>query len=172
MLRFGRYVVADHIGHVVAVGDDDAKTSRGRGKGDKYCAGADELAQATGNELEQAGDISLLEHATRQLVEHLELPNPVRCPLVDLHLFDREAGLGREKRHDLLISFRELPALLLGQVEIPVYDPSYEDRDTEEAPHLRMRRRKTEEVLLRRHVRHAYRASLSKQDTENAVVAG
>ena len=170
--RLGRHVVADQVGDVIADGDDDAKASRGRGKGDEHSAGADQLAQATGNELEQARDISLLEHATCQIVEHLELPYPVCCSLVDLHLFDREAGLGREKRHDLLISFRELPTLFLGQVEIPVYDPAHEDRDTEEAPHLRMRRRKTEEVLLGCHVRHAYRASLSKKDTENAVIAG
>ena len=172
MLRFGRYVVADHIGDTLAVGDDDAKTSRGCGKGDKHCAGADQLAQATGNELEQAGDISLLEHAACELVERLELPNPVGCALVDLHLFDREAGLGREKRHDLFVAFRELTALLLGQVEIPVHDPAHKDRDTEEAPHLRMRRREAEEVLLLRHVGNAYRARLSKQNPENTVVAG
>ena len=106
-----------------------------------------------------------------QLVERLELPNPVDCPLVDLHLFDRDPGLGGEKRHDLFVGFGELAALLLGQVEVPVHDSPHEDRDTEEAPHLRMPGRKAEEVRLLRHVGNADRARLSKEDAENAVVA-
>ena len=146
MLRFGRHVVADQIGETFAVGGDDAKASRGCGKGDEHSAGADQLAQATGNEFEQAGDISLLEHAACELVERLELPNPVDCPLVDLHFFDRDAGLGGEKRHDLLVVFRELTTFLLGQVEISVHDSTHEDRDTKEAPHQRMPRREAEEM--------------------------
>ena len=109
MLRLGRYVVADDVGYIVAVGNGDAKAARGRGKGDKHRASADELAQATGNELEQAGDISLLQHATCDLVERFELPNPVGGPLVDLHFLDREAGLGCEQRHDLFVCFLNSP---------------------------------------------------------------
>ena len=111
----GRHVVADQFGGAVAVGDGDTKTSRGSGKGDEHSAGADQLAQATGNELEQADDVSLLEDATCQIVEHLKLPNPIGCPLVDLNLLDREACLGGEKRDDLFIFFRELTALLLAR---------------------------------------------------------
>ena len=91
---------------------------------------------------------------------------------MDLHLFDRESGLGGEKRHDLFVFLRELTALLLGQVEVPVDDSAHKDRDTEEAPHLRMPGREPEELRLLRHVGNAYRARLSKQDAENAVVAG
>ena len=171
VLRLGRYVVADYVDDILAVGDDDAKAARGRGKGDEHRAGADQLAQATGNELEQAGEISLLEDTTRELVERFELPNPVGGPLVDLHFLDREAGLGCEQRHDLFVCFGELTALLLGQVEIPIDDLAHKDRDTKEAPHLRMARREPEEVRFLRHVGNAYRARVSEQDAKNPVVA-
>ena len=49
------------------------------------------------------GTSALLENAVCELVERLELTNPVDCPLVDLHLFDRDRGLRGEKRHDLLV---------------------------------------------------------------------
>ena len=39
----------------------------------------------------------------RELVERLELTNPVDGPLVDLRLLDRDPGLGGEKRHDLFV---------------------------------------------------------------------
>ena len=171
MLRLGRHGVTDHIREILAVGDDHAKPSRGGGKRDEHCAGTDQLAQAAGDELEQAGEIPLLEDAACELVENLELPDPVGCALVDLHLLDRDAGLGRKQRHDLLVCLGELAAVLLGQVEISVHDSAHEDRHTEKAPHLRMPRRKAEEVPLLRHVRNAYRARLTEQNPENAVVA-
>ena len=104
MLRFRRNAVADQIGDIFAVGGGNAKTAGGGGKGDEHFPGADQLAQTTRDELEEAGHIlPLLEHAVRELVERLELTNPVDCSLVDLHLFDRDPGLGGEKRHDLLV---------------------------------------------------------------------
>src|SRR5688500_5162010 len=97
--------------------------------------------------------------------------NPMDSPLVDLHLFDRDPGLGGEKRHDLLIRRRELTILLFGQVEVPVHDSPHEDRDAEKASHRRMSGRKAEEVRLLRHVGNADRARLPKEDAENAMVA-
>ena len=63
MLRVGRDVVADQAGDALAFGDDDAKTSRGCGKGDEHLAGADQVAQVPGDELEEEGHVSFLEDA-------------------------------------------------------------------------------------------------------------
>ena len=91
---------------------------------------------------------------------------------MDLHLFDRDRRLGGEQRHDLLVVLRELTALLLREVEVPVHDVPHEDRDTEEAPHRRMPGRKADEMRVLCHVGKAERARLAEQDAENAVVTG
>ena len=171
MLGVGRDVVADQAGDALAFGDDDAKTSRGCGKGDEHLAGADQLAQVPGDQLEEEGHVSFLEDAVGQRVERLELADPVDGPIVDLHLFDRDRGLGGEKRDELFVFLREFAAILLCQVQVAVDDSAYEDRDTEEAAHMRVPRRKAEELPLFRHVGDAHRPRVPEEDAENAVIA-
>jgi hypothetical protein len=82
------------------------------------------------------------------------------------------AVLGGEKRHDLLVVLREATARLVRQIEIPIHDVPHEDRDTEEAPHLRMPRREALEVRVLRYIANAEQAPLAQQDAKNAVVTG
>ena len=129
-------------------------------------------SQTTGNDLEETGYVlPLLEDAVCQLVERLQLMDPVNCPLVDLDLFDRNPGLSGEQRHDLFVGFREFTMLLLGQVEIPVHNSTHENRNAEEASHRRMPGRKAEEVWLLRYIGNTDRTRFSKEDAENPVVA-
>ena len=98
MLRVGGDVVADQALDVFAVGDGDAKSSRGGGQRDEDSASIDQLAQMTGDEGEEAGHVSFLEDALGERVERLELTDPVDSSLMDPHLLDRDPRLGREQR--------------------------------------------------------------------------
>ena len=171
MLGVGRDLVSDQAGDALAFGDDDAQTSRGCGNGDEHLAGADQLAQVPGDQLEEEGHVSFLEDAVGERVERLELADPVDGPIVDLHLFDRDRGLGGEKRDELFVFLREFAAILLCQVQVAVDDSAYEDRNTEEAPHERVPGRKAEELPLFRHVGDAHRPRVPEEDAENAVIA-
>ena len=68
------------------------------------------------------------------LVQRLELAQPARRALVQPRVLDRDRRLRREQLRQLLVLVREvLPALLLGQVEVPVGDAAQHDRHAEEA---------------------------------------
>jgi hypothetical protein len=64
VFRFGGNSVADQVGRTLAVGGGNTKTAGRRWNEDQHFTGADQLTQASGDELEDAGYIlPLLEDA-------------------------------------------------------------------------------------------------------------
>jgi hypothetical protein len=87
--------------------------------------GLEQLAQPAGDQVEQPVELRLGRERIADLVERLELLRPARRGLVEPGILDRDRGLAREHRDELLVFGGEvLAALLLGEVEIPVRDPA------------------------------------------------
>ncbi len=106
----------------------------------------DERSPALGDELEDHLQIGLRPHGPRDLsggVERshrpFELVAVLACAGVAARVVDCESSQLGEHREGLLVGLGELlPALLLGEVKVPVRDPIDHDRHPEEAPHRRV----------------------------------
>jgi hypothetical protein len=97
---------------------------------------ADQLAKASGDQLQQRSELRLGDQRTRHLVQRLELTGPSGRRLVKPRVLDRNSRLPCEKAHDFLVVLGEVcAALLLRQVEVAVRDAAEEHRHSEEGLH-------------------------------------
>ena len=122
-----------------AVRGFDADRPVGGRECDQHEPGADQRAQAPGDQLEQARQLDLAGERGPDLVQCLELLRPGCRRLVEPGVLDRDRRLRRQQLRELLVLVREVvPTGLLGQVEVPVGDAAEHDRQPEERLHRRM----------------------------------
>ena len=151
----------------------DPEVAPGSGQRDQDELGVDQVAEPSGDQLEERRQLGLARKGVPDLGQRLELREPARRRLVQAGVLDRDGGLRGEQRHDLLVLGGEVVAVgLLGQVEVPVGDAAEQDRDPEEGPHQRVVRGKADRPRIRRQVVEPERVRFTDQDAENPAAAG
>ena len=136
-------------------------------------SGVEQLAQPSRDECRSRASSISLSIAFAISFERLELVRPRVGRLVQPRVLDRDGGLRREQRDDLLVLVREVgAALLLGQVEVPVGDPAEQDRHAEERPHRRVAGREADRArILARCRAAAAGCGVADQDAEDPAAA-
>jgi hypothetical protein len=121
-----------------AVGGRNAKPISG-GECDGDEPGADELSQASSDQVEQRLELQLADERCPHLVERFELPRPCRRRLVEPRVLDRDCSLRRQQLYEVLVILVEIGAgFLLRQVQVAVGDAPEQDRNAQEGVHRRM----------------------------------
>ena len=119
------------------------------------------------------GELELADERGADLLQRLELPRPARRRFVEARVLDRDGGLRREERDQLLVLLVEVgSALLLGQIEVAVGDAAQHDRRPEERPHRRMAGREADGARVLGQIVQAQRAGVGDQRAEDAASAG
>ena len=95
----------------------------GDGQRDRDNACVEQLTKSLHHELQQPRQVELPGERRTDLLERLELSRPGGRRFVKTRVLDRNSGLRRQERHELLVLLVEVrPALLLREIEVSVGD--------------------------------------------------
>ena len=109
----------------------------------------DELAEPSGDELEERVEVELRDEDVHDLVERLELGRPARRGLVEARVLDRDRCLrGEELDGGLVVGVEVGAAGLLREIEVAVDRAAQPHGHAEEGVHRRMVRREADRARI------------------------
>ena len=163
---------ADQRGSAVSVGGLDVERAVVRWEADRDEPGADQGAQAAGDQLEQARKLDLPRERRPDLVQRLQLLRPRRRRLVQPRVLDRDRGLAGQRLHELLVVGGEGSRLLLGQVQVAEGSAAKQDWDAQEPLHRRVMRWEADRSWIVRDRLEPERARIGDQRAKDPAPAG